>query len=738
MASITQERRITDSEQEVKTVNPEQQKRSIESQSDLREYAASRTAKIAESSRETIKTGSTKLEAGIRALGGDAATVEAGKKALASVQEKITTETKSAIGKIESLSQGEPQAALADTYSPAELTALRQKTKEEYGGGLVNNKSENLLQDLTTRESTLTTDERQTLDLLVLSQRDPKSLSNDEKNLLSTHKLHLDEVTQEHAYKMLNDKIEKGVVQPGSITSDMLHILKLKENPDIMKATVEHKDQIQDRVNAELAHFTKEGFIKKDEAELISSESKNYAAVYAEAFPNATPAQILEVVRDNARKLAYQTERDKAVFSGSDHGTRHVLEGNMAMADKLLASLGDKVTAKDKVLIHQIIVDHDLGYTVGIAQAKGSFEASKDHPVFSAKFIEENREYYTQKFGEDGYEMIRDGILKHSYPKSEYGTPTDPQKGFNPDIVRSISSTVDALGVTAETKCPAFFREPDVIVVLQKVKLFAETHGGKVDDEQLKAYKAELTALAEKEPDEDRRQGFKNAIDNQFNPRTVDMTIGQYAGVLNKEQGIQVTEHNGKIVPLITMDISQTQALLGDLFGDKLSVQAFVKAMEDFGVDKGKMAAMADTIRKIKAAPTEEERSALTKDLRFVSDKAVFKFSPAFSEQSDKIESTFDALHKISIRRELQKSISSLEVMAKNSESFEKRDSSVISSAIDDLTSSIGKDIDLKELQKLAEIQEKILAAENSDDFKKAVKSLQTVTSKKEKEFMGI
>jgi len=73
-----------------------------------------------------------------------------------------------------------------------------------------------------------------------------------------------------------------------------------------------------------------------------------------------------------------------------------------------------------------------------------------------------------------------------------------------------------------------------------------------------------LTAIAEKESDADRRQGFKNAIDNQFNPRTVDMTLGQYAGVLNSENGIQVTERNGKLIPLIRMDISQTQALLGD------------------------------------------------------------------------------------------------------------------------------------------------------------------------------
>ena len=723
MSATTLEHKAADSEQGARMTNPEKQRKTIETGADMQEFAASRTARITETSKKTLESGTTRLEANIRALGGDGAAIDGGKKALAAVQEKIAKATQEALHKIEALKQNEtPRISLSDTYSSAELAALRQKTKEEYGRGLVNSKSESLFLDLGAREATLTAEERRVFELLSKSQQDPKGLSGEDKSFL-------DEKTQEHAYKMLNNKIDKGVVQPGSITSDMLHILKLKENPDVMKATVESKDQIMVRVNAELAHFTKEGFIKKDEAELITAESRNYSEIYAEAFPNATPTQILEVVRDNARKLAYQTERDKEVFSGSDHGTRHVLEGNMAMADKLLTSLGDKVTAKDKVLIHQIIVDHDLGYTVGIAQARGSFEASKDHPVFSAKYIEENKEYYTQKFGEDGYEMIRDGILKHSYPKSEYDTPTDPQKGFNPDIVRSISSTVDALGVTAETKCPAFFRESDVIVVLQKVKMF---------DEQLAAYKAELTAIAEKESDADRRQGFKNAIDNQFNPRTVDMTLGQYAGVLNSENGIQVTERNGKLIPLIRMDISQTQALLGDLFGDKLSVQAFVKAMEDFGIDKKIMATMADTIRQVKAAKSDEERTLLAKNLRFESDKAMFEFTPAFSEQSDKIESSFDALNKLSIRRELQKSVATLEAIASSPESFEQRDMNVIASTIDDLSSSLVKEIDIKELERFADIQKRILTAENGDDFKKAVKELQTVTSKKEKEFMGI
>ena len=54
---------------------------------------------------------------------------------------------------------------------------------------------------------------------------------------------------------------------------------------------------------------------------------------------------------------------------------------------------------------------------------------------------------------------------------------------------------------------------------------------------------------------------------------------------------------DGKIVPQVSMKISQAQALLGDLFGEKIATKAFVKAMEDFGISKDVMADMAKTIK---------------------------------------------------------------------------------------------------------------------------------------------
>lgn len=650
----------------------------------LSEFQEKTIEEIKKTSQETITSGIEQVEKATISIGGGPEDIEAGKSALTPVQEQISELATETQKEVEETVEREARVGLRDIYTPEQLAELRAKTKEDYGDSLVNKAHEGA-----------------------------KTLEEHEE-------------AQERAYKALEEKIEAGVVKPDSIYSDMLNRLELRDKPEV---TIESVEQIAEQIATELKELTEKGFIKEDEVRLIQQEAEKFAGIYAEAFPDANPQQIFELTRDNARKLAYQTERDKHVFSGSDHGTRHILEGNMRMADKMIESLGDKVSAKDKVLIHQIIIDHDLGYTLGVAQAKESFAASKDHPLFSAKFVEANQEYYKQMFGKDGYEMIKEGILQHSYVKSEYGTSTDLEKGFNPDIIRSITSTVDALGVTAEIKCPAFFRSPEVISVLQKVKLYAETHKGEVSPEALAMYKDELRKIANKEPNKTRREGFYNAIENQFNPVTVEMTLGQYTGVL---KDIKITEQEGKMVPHIKMDISRAQALLGDLFGDKMSTKAFVKAMEDFGVSKEKIADMAKVIRQIRETPTEEEKRTLMEKLKYSSKKAVFEFAPEFAEVTPEIEKSFEEFERLSIRNEIRD-------LARKLESPEAQTPENIGTFLEEFNTATSEQIDEEDLDKIREIEEKIRAAAGDPEaMKRALAEFNTFATKREKEFMGI
>ncbi len=403
------------------------------------------------------------------------------------------------------------------------------------------------------------------------------------------------EKAQAQAYTEVDKKMETGLVRPDFIGAEMVERLgvssELGDIPpryeDITASVARELDTLVQRESREVSASGEEGLITKTERDLIIAETQEFAALYGKAYGTENVARAFEVARDNARKLAYQVLRDKEVFSGSDHGTRHILEGNLKFAKQMIEDLrknGVNVSTLDEVAIHQVIIDHDLGYTVGAAQAPRGFEASKDHPLFSAKFIESNSQYYIDKFGEKGYLVIKESVLNHSYPRLEY--VSDSSETIHPELIRSITSTVDSLGVTVETKTPAFFWNPDAMRTLLKIKLAMETsQGGKVDPKLMEEYKEELQEVASREPMPQRREGYVNAITHFFNEVTADTTLGHFAGVVRrvsveKVPQKQAGEHShDKLRVVVQMTPSEVFALLGDMFGDKHAIKSFAKAM---------------------------------------------------------------------------------------------------------------------------------------------------------------
>ncbi len=617
----------------------------------------------------------------IESIGGEESDIKAGLNRIKDVNEEIAHTTEEAIRVLENY---QVSVEIRSDFSDSQLVELRQKTKDDYGEGLVN-KFHKGIKTLTEHES-----------------------------------------AQYQAYEALSEKIDSGSVNPEAIGAEINQVLNLKNKPNVK---VETNSEIIKEIDKELNSFVEQGLINQEEKELIAGEGEKFLSIYQTAYSEVGLDKAFIVTRDNVRKLAFQTERDKQVFSGSDHGTRHILEGNMNMADKILDSLGDKVSAKDKVIIHQIIIDHDLGYTTGVAQAKKSFEASKDHPLFSTKFVEDNKDYYLDKFGNDAYQAIKDGILLHSYVKSEYSNPTDSETGINFDIIRSVTSTVDALGVTAETKCPAFFREPNVLRVLQKIKLYSETHDGKVDDEQMDKYKGELHKLADNETSVARKKAYHEAIDNQFNAFTVDATLGQYTGVL---KDIKIVEQNGKLMPHIKMDISRIQALLGDFFGDKIAFKSFIKAMEDFNMPEEVFSDLAQKINEIRNTPDLSKKEELMKQLSYSQDNALFEFAPTFSETDPGIDKVFIDFESHSIRTELNTVFKSLE-------KAEIIDSAFVNKILSQFDTMASEKLDIKDIEEINVIKAEVIkSVGDPDKLRDSLKRLKSFSSQKEREYMNI
>lgn len=441
------------------------------------------------------------------------------------------------------------------------------------------------------------------------------------------------EEAQALAYKDLQQKIDAGVVDPSIIPTEVCLVLGVAPELGEIPQTYEG---IVDKVGQELRTFKEAGMMTEDELATVTREMATFTNLYGEAYGKDDITKAYELTRDNARKLVYQHVRDKQVFSGSDHGFRHIVDGNIRFADQMVASLREKgivVSAKDQVILHQAMYDHDLGYTTGAAQAPKGFDASKDHPLVSARLIEDNKAYYVDKYGEDGYQAIFDSVLNHSYPRLEY--QSDGQETVHAGLIRGISSTVDSLGVTVETKTPEFFWNKDAMRTLLKIRLAQETMGGKVPEELMGKYRQELMVVADTEPDAIRRTGYRNAIGNFFNEVTAENTLGHYTGVVRtvsveevpagehddhaEEGGHGHDDHEGedkRFRVVVEMTPTEVYAALGNMFGDKLAAQSFVKAIKDLGLDYSQLEAHARNARQARS------RGETVNDLDVVSEQA--------------------------------------------------------------------------------------------------------------------
>lgn len=593
---------------------------------------------------------------------------------------------------------------LKTTYSQEKLSALRDPVmvgKEKYGVGLVNT-----------------------------FQKDDMAV-------------HEQELAQEQGMVALNEKIGARLVDPEALGADMMQ--QLEVGPDLVHVPEDAAGMIE-TVSAELDLFVEKKFITPEEAALIKNETARFGPLYQEAFPDAPAHNMFEILRDNARKIAYQTKMDKEVFSGSDHGTRHILEGNIKFADQMVESLqqqGIAVSPRDAVLIHQVIIDHDCGYDCGCAQARGGFEASKDHPIFSTKFIEANKDYYVDKFGEEGYTTIRNSVLYHSYPVAEYQGLPQGESGINVNLVRSITSTVDSLGVTAETKTPAFFRKPESIAVLLKIKLALEFSEAKdkrgeavLPEDAMQKYKQELMAVADAEENPRRKEGFKRSIGDFFNEFTAQTTLGHYTGVVER---VGVTNQNGKIVPKIDMRMSRIHALLGDMFGGKLETQAFTKAMKDFGVKKKDMQQFGRTLELARRSGAKPEAP-----LMFQSDRAVFEVAPQLAEDAEDsfadVREVVALAYGVSIRAEINGLLAEFE---SNPVDARKKIPEIQAK----FEATITQKTTMEELTHIQELTEALLDEggipiqdEEGNSLTKAAhaaRQLRRFKTKKEKEFLG-
>lgn len=344
-----------------------------------------------------------------------------------------------------------------------------------------------------------------------------------------------------------------------------------------------------------------------DDAEkvVILKESMRYLSDYKAAMRevgmgSVTSVQdVFDLIRGNQRRLAHQTIVDRKFFTGSDHGVTHILEANMAMADKIFADMGAKITPQQKILIRQAILDHDMGYTISaLDDARGGqyFGMTKDHPLYSTVWVESHKAEYVKYFGEEGYAIIRDAILDHSNAKKLDLTASGGQ------LVQNIVAGVDCLGTTADIKMMKLFREPEMMAKLMQLKELADElwKSGSAANEGIRAsmksvHEGMLSYVERSDFSASLKDSYRRALKNNFDPMRPEFAFKRDFG--SHSAGFEGLSVGDDGVITVNMSVNENFSLVRDMFakGDEISTSALAKAMDDYGLDVSKSPAATVT-----------------------------------------------------------------------------------------------------------------------------------------------
>ncbi|MDR0392872.1 MAG: hypothetical protein LBH52_01410 [Puniceicoccales bacterium] len=248
------------------------------------------------------------------------------------------------------------------------------------------------------------------------------------------------------------------------------------------------------------------------------------------ADPKITVAEAANLIKENLDKILYQQFRDQSMITGSDHGIHHIVMGNIHNSLAVLNNCKDSsdncvVTPREKLMVLQTMVDHDLGYTTYAAQA--DFGAAKDHPLASRAFVDQNinqifksPNFQPPQIRYGAEDFIKSSILSHSYPAGLDQSLDFSDLAKRAQSLRNVVAVVDAMGTTQDTKLPSVFRQPEI----QK-QLF------QVGAEQLKLNtlnneQKALQELQKKSPLDEQQQRRLNAL-----PRLITKQKGRVASI---------------------------------------------------------------------------------------------------------------------------------------------------------------------------------------------------------------
>lgn len=547
------------------------------------------------------------------------------------------------------------------------------------------------------------------------------------KNDEAIKEIELNEVRKKETWKSLSKKEQLDFCNPEAVAQNMRKDLQLKKSPEQKpfsgESFLENSDVINENIRNLVEGYITEGKIGPEYGEKIRKSTEDYVNLVVQAQKEGSVEESLKAVdiqkisEDIANKMVYQN-RESLKRGLGDHGVRHIIDGNIAEAMKMVdtynkANPEKPMTALDRLKIMTVHFNHDMGYTVEI-NTKG-MDTLGSHPMFSKKLLESQNELYGKLFNK--YDLAQMETIIESHDKSR----TD----FTNNQFESIIRLSDNLGLFQDSKLPEiFYSVPENIAVLQKIDLAIKS-GQPIKSLQGKLKENVQQQHKDGKLDEDTYKALLNAAD-EISDKAPEFNLGMMAGEL------EGYEMQGKKM-VVNIRESDMHQQIKEIF--ELNQKQFVKALDSYGIKLDEMKTTFDQYVKTDADGTRYV------DLPVEGEPALrFNFLPEDLTKQDnrnieikkKFKETIAEWKEINIREGINATVEDL----KNPENRTRK-------KVDTLTRNLiaqcrGK-MNAEDETELMEIMSKLdLLVNEEKEFEKETEKIKNFATKQEKKFLAV
>lgn len=327
-----------------------------------------------------------------------------------------------------------------------------------------------------------------------------------------------------------------------------------------------------------------------EKQQMVVEQTKQYLELFSKAQTEGSLSQeisagmVLRLVDENIGKLAYQDRKATENWLG-DHGVRHIVGHNIDVSMKLADELeknGQKVSAVDRLMMHQIMIEHDMGYATDVVSKpinQGGFGADGGHNVLAAKSFREQAEDTTspvgQVFSSEQAAIVHEGILHHDSRAVKFNLGDESPQAKKENVLSAIHAADNTHAF--EKKLPEIlYNHPDTLRIMRLMKTAGETG----DDTSIVALRGQLISGIDKNSafSDDDKTALKlaaNMISKGSYERTVPRICGNKPEFEIDNKGvltIDVTEsaiHREVVGVFAQGQNEQLQKFLGDIAGIK-------------------------------------------------------------------------------------------------------------------------------------------------------------------------